>query len=307
MIKQLRYLFLFVVGVISAQESPKVTAKADTTKIRIGEQIHFEISVDNTEKGVIFDELKLDSLGKIEVVEDFDIDTLKNRLIKRYLLTSFDSGSYTIPSQEVRIWSQAQFTDPVKIDVSTVAIDTIAQPMFPIKGVQEEPFSFRDFLMEYLWWIIGGVLLLAAILYLIFRKKKTAEEIEVRIPPYELALRRLHELDHKQLWQKNKVKQYYSELSDIVRNFIERELSIPALESTTDELVGSIEDFKNSGSIKVSDEAVSKLERLLKESDLVKFAKYQPLSNEIELHRSDAEKVIEMLHPKEQNDDEIVG
>jgi len=306
MIKQLRYLFLLFVGVISAQESPKVSAKADTTKIRIGEQIQYEIAVDNVENGVTFDELRLDSLGKLEVVEAFDIDTVKNRLIKRYLLTSFDSGSYTIPNQEVRIWSQAYFTDPIKIDVSTVAIDTIAQPMFPIKSVRAEPFTLSD-LMAYIWWIIGGLVLLGLILYFLFRKKKTPEEIEARMPPYELALQRLHELDSKQLWQKNKIKQYYSELSDIVRNFIEREFKIPALESTTDELVESIVDFKETSTLQVSEEAVKKLNQLLKEADLVKFAKYKPLSNEIELHRSDAGKVIELLHPKEPKDDETVG
>ena len=66
-----------------AQNQPKVSAKADTTKIRIGEQIDYQIIVDNAETAVIFPNLQLDSLGKIEIVESLNIDTLKNRLIKK--------------------------------------------------------------------------------------------------------------------------------------------------------------------------------------------------------------------------------
>ncbi len=109
--KGIFYLLLFVNWVSFAQETPTVRIEADTTKIRIGEQIKFQITVDNADVGVAFGELQLDSLGKIEVVEAFDIDTLKNKLIKRYLLTSFDSGSYLIPKQGLGIWSQAYSSD----------------------------------------------------------------------------------------------------------------------------------------------------------------------------------------------------
>ncbi len=288
-----------------SQTEPKVSVKADTTKIRIGEQINYQIEVDNVDTGVTFPELQLDPGGKIEIVEDLNIDTLKNRLVRKYLLTSFDSGSYTIPQQKITVWSQEYLTDSVVVDVATVAVDTLKQNMFPIKAVQNEPYTFDDF-KSYLWWILGGLLLLALILYFVFRKKKTLEEIEAKIPPYDLALKRLKELDSKQLWQKNKVKQYYVELSDIVRSYIERELNIPALESTTNELMETITDFNSSSSLNIPDETIKKLQSLLKDADLVKFAKYVPLSNEIELHRNDAEKVIEVLHPKIETEDEVV-
>lgn len=284
---------------------PKVSVKADTTKIRIGEQINFQIEVDNIETGVVFPELQLDPTGKIEIVEDLNIDTLKNRLVRKYLLTSFDSGSYTIPQQRITVWSQEYLTDSVVIDVATVAVDTLKQNMFPIKAVQSEPYTFADF-KNYLWWILAGLLLLALILYFIFRKKETIEELEAKIPPYNLALKRLKELDNKQLWQKNKIKQYYVELTDIVRSYIERELNIPALESTTNELMETITDFNSSSALNIPDETIKKLQNLLKDADLVKFAKYVPLSNEIELHRNDAEKVIEVLHPKPEIEDEAV-
>ncbi|MGB5364189.1 MAG: hypothetical protein WBN17_12885 [Aureibaculum sp.] len=287
------------------QNQPKVSVKVDTTKIRIGEQINYEINVEDAETGVVFPELQLDSLGKIEIVESLNIDTLKNRLVKKYKLTSFDSGRYVIPKQPIYIWSQPYYIDSVLVDVATVAVDTTKQKMYPIKAIQSEPYTFDDF-KSYLWWILGILLLLAIILYFVLRKKKTIEEIIAKIPPYELALIRLKELDEKQLWQKNKIKQYYVELTDIVRSFIEKELNIPALESTTDELMETITDFNSSSKLNIPNETIEKLEKLLKEADLVKFAKYTPLINEIEVHRRDTGKIVEALHPKNEIEDEIV-
>ncbi len=304
--KYFLHIILLIGFFATAQKKPTVSAKVDTTNIRIGEQINYQITVDDAENGVIFPKLQLDSLGKIEIIESLNIDTLKNRLIKKYKLTSFDSGSYVIPKQAIFIWNQPYFTDSIRIDVATVAVDTLKQKMYPIKAILNEPYTFDDF-KSYLWWILGILLLIALILYFVLRKKETQEEIEAKIPPYDLALTRLKALDEKQLWQKNKIKKYYVELTDIVRSYIERELNIPALESTTDELMETIIDFNTSSSLNIPDETIKKLQKLLQEADLVKFAKYKPLVNEIELHRNDAGEIIEVLHPKiEIEEDETV-
>ena len=304
--KKYIFSFLFLIGFFGfSQNQPKVSAEADTTKIRIGEQINYQIIVDNAETAVIFPELQLDSLGKIEIVESLNIDTLKNRLVKKYKLTSFDSGRYVIPNQPIFIWNQPYYTDSIAIDVATVAVDTTKQKMYTIKAIKSEPYTFDDF-KSYLWWILGILLLLGAILYFVFRKKKTPEEIEAGIPPYELALKKLKELDDKQLWQKNKIKKYYVELTGIVRTYIERELNIPALESTTNELIETITDFNSSSSLNIPEKTIIKLRELLQEADLVKFAKYKPLVNEIELHRNDTGEIIDALHPKNEIEDEVV-
>jgi len=306
MMKNYLLYVLFLIGFFAvAQKIPRVSVKVDTTNIRIGEQINYQITVDDAETGVIFTKLQLDSLGKIEILESFNIDTLKNSLIKKYKLTSFDSGRYVIPKQPVYIWNQPYYTDSISIDVATVAVDTTKQKMYPIKAIQSEPYTFDDF-RSYLWWILGILLLIGSILYFVLRKKKTEEELIAKIPPYELALTRLKALDEKQLWQKNKIKKYYVELTDIIRSYIERELNIPALESTTNELMETMIDFNTSSSLNIPKEAIQKLKKLLQEADLVKFAKYKPLANEIELHRNDAEEIIEVLHPKIEIENEIV-
>ena len=108
------------------------------------------------------------------------------------------------------------------------------------------------------------------------------------------------------LWQNNKVKQYYSELTEIIRVYIERELKIPALEITSDELLAYIHDAKNAETILFSKETFDKLKALLQEADLVKFAKSKPLSHEIEANRKDAEVILEDLKSKPLPEEEPV-
>lgn len=297
------YLLLFFCGMLFAQ-NPVETA-VDTTKIRIGEQINYEISVDKAEN-VVFPKLLLDSLKRVEVVEEFKIDSTPTKYIKKYLLTSFDSGRYVIPRQQVLINNKKHLTDSLLIDVATVKVDTTKQKLFPIKAVKNQPIIFDDY-KNYVWIALGILaLILAIILYLIFRKKKEEIAIEKRIPPYQMAMQRLNTLDSKQLWQNNKVKEYYIELTDIVRTYIERELEIPALESTTDELMGTIKDFNAIDKLDLPKETVNNLQKLLQEADLVKFAKHKPVVDEIQGHRVDTEAIIKDLKPKLEEKDEVV-
>ena len=135
--KQIVYI-LFLIGFVGFSQENPVSIQIDTTLIRIGEQIQFKIVVDET-KNVVFPKLQLDSLGKVEVVEVKPTDTLKNSLEKQYLLTSFDSGVYVIPQQQVLINNKRFLTDSLMLNVATVKVDTTKQRMFPIKAIQREP------------------------------------------------------------------------------------------------------------------------------------------------------------------------
>ena len=272
----------------------QVTTKIDTTKIRIGEQFHYNIIVDGTED-ILFAKFRTDSLKKVEVIES-KVDSLKNSLVIKYALTCFDSGRWVLPPQKVIINKKAFLTDSVIIDVATVAVDTIKQPMYHIKDIKNEPYTFADY-KNYIWGLLALLLLIAVILYFVLRKKPSEEEIIAKIPPFDLAKQRLKDLDDKKLIKHNRIKPYYVELTDIVRTFIEREMNIPALESTTDELMEIITDFNESSKLNIPKETIIKLKQLLKEADLVKFAKSKPLLNEIELHRNYAEIIIDKFHP----------
>ena len=289
--KQFLLFFLFV----SALGFSQVKVEIDTSSIRIGEQFKYTISVDEVENVIIPKTLHLKGL---EIVDSLRIDTIKNRLIKKYILTGFDSGAFYIPQQQIFIKNQAFLTDSLLVNVATVAVDTTKVKKFPIKSIKGEPYVFDDY-KNYVYWIVGIILVIGTILYFALRRKedeeaKTSAPI---LPPYQEALLSLSLLDKKLLWQSNKVKEYYSELTGIIRHYIERELKVPAMERTTDGLIQNLTDFKDAETIITDKETLTKLKKLLQESDLVKFAKSKPLAEEIEGDRKTAEFIINNLQP----------
>jgi len=302
--KQIFYILLFISTIIFAQK-PMVKAEIDTTNIRIGEQFQLKISVDETQN-VIIPKIQLKGL---EVIDSTRIDTIKNSLIRRYILTGFDSGAFYIPQQQIFVKNQAFLTDSLLINIATIAIDTTKLKKFPIKSIKKEPYTFDDFRI-YIYLILAILAIIGFWIYwFVIKKRKETEDAPTyrTLPPFEEAILRLNELDEKLLWQNNKIKEYYSELTEIVRGYIERELKVPALENTTDEVLAMIKDFKNADSIETSKETIKKLKDLLQEADLVKFAKSKPLAIEIEDDRRDAEFIIGNLKPKQiiEKEDEL--
>lgn len=291
--------FLFLLLLASSfgyAQSAMVKATIDTTNIRIGEQFIYKISVDGTENVII---PKL-SLKGLEVVDSLKMDTIKNKLIKKYVLTGFDSGAFYIPQQQIFIRNQAYLTDSLLVNVATVPIDTTKIKKFPIKGIKGEPYRFDDF-KKYIYWLLGGLLLIGLLLYFfVFRKKKQEEikEIEPLIPPYEEAIEKLKSLDNKLLWQNNKIKQYYSELTDIVRNYLGRDIEIPTLELTSNEIVDLVINENRNKSLDLTKDSITNIDSLLKSADLVKFAKLKPLAQDIEFDRKKAEQIIKEVKPK---------
>ena len=293
--KQIFYILLFISSISFSQES-MVKLEIDTTYIRIGEQFQLKISVNETQN-VIIPKIELNGL---EVIDSTRVDTLKNSLIRRYILTGFDSGAFYIPQQQIFVKNQTFLTDSLLINVATIAIDTTKVKKFPIKTIKKEPFTFDDYKI-YLYILLAILAIIGFWIYwFVIKKRKTTEDAPTyrTLPPYEEALLKLNELDEKLLWQNNKIKEYYSELTEIIRGYIERELKVPALENTTDEVLEMIQDFKNSDTIETSKETIAKLKDLLREADLVKFAKSKPLAIEIEDDRRDAEHIIGNLKPK---------
>ena len=273
----------------------QVSVQTDTTKIRIGEQIQLKYIVAKQD-GVVFpNKLALDSLQKMEVVKSFNVDTIKNQLIKKYALTSFDSGQYKLPAQLINIQGKKHHTKPIIFDVSTVAVDTTKQKLYPIKAIQHQKLNIKDYARNY-WWLLLLLPIIGFVIWWFFmRKKPTEEERIAKIPPFEMAVQQLEQLDKKLLWQNNKTKQYYSELTDILRTYVEKEFKVPAMESTTGELISALKKFKNESGIDIPKKTILKLKDLLKEADLVKFAKSKPYAEEIQMHRNYADAILDGL------------
>ena len=300
--KKIIYILFFLVTFGFAQ-NPVVNSQVETSSIRIGEQFQFKISVNGTEN-VILPKMVLKGL---EIIDSAKVDTINNMLIQKYILTGFDSGAFYIPQQQVFVRNQAYFTDSLLINVATVEIDTTKIKKYPIKSIKSEPYVFDDFKM-YIYLLLAALAIIGFwIYYFVIRKRKVQEEkpLYKMLPPFEEAIYKLNELDSKLLWQNNHVKEYYSELTEIVQNYIEREMQVPALEKTTDEIIEMLRDFQNANTINTSKETIKKLKELLQEADLVKFAKSKPMSIEIEEDRKDAQEIISNLKPKPIKKDEL--
>jgi|TARA_B110000240_G_scaffold196817_1_gene250030 hypothetical protein len=296
-VRDFLFFFLFLLfSAVAFAQNPMVKTQIETSNIRIGEQFNLKISVNETEN-VILPKLELKGL---EVIDSAKIDTIRNMIIQKYIITGFDSGSFYIPQQQVFVKNQAYLTDSLLVNVATVAIDTAKIKKYPIKSIKKEPYVFDDFKI-YIYLLIAALIIIGFwIYYFVIRKRKIDEDEPTykALPPYEEAIYKLNELDEKLLWQNNKVKEYYSELTDIVRGYIERELKVPALEKTSDEIIDMLKDFHDASAITANKITIQKLKDLLREADLVKFAKSKPLAPEIEEDRKDAEEVLHNLKPK---------
>jgi Ca2+/Na+ antiporter len=288
------YLLLLLLSTAVFAQQKRVVTSIDTTKNKIGAEfkLTFKTSVDTLSK-VVFPKLK--SFGALEVVQSYPIDTVKNNdryeLIKKYGLTQFDSGKYVIPSVKILINGKTHLSDSLLVEVANVQVDTLKQKMYDIKDIVPVNNPIGN------WWkYLLAIILLAGIGVLVYwyikkHQKKKIEE-EVYKTPIERATSLLNTLEQKELWQKGEVKAYYSELTDIARNYIEEAIEIPAMESTTSELIVGLRAASLKKKMTVSQETIENLERVLKQADLVKFAKSKPLDYEITEDRNKIQKAI---------------
>jgi hypothetical protein len=291
--KQLYLLLLLLSTAVFAQQKQVVTS-IDTIKNKIGAEFKLSIktTVDTSSK-VIFPKLK--NFGALEVIQSYPIDTVKMdgryELIKKYGLTQFDSGRYVVPSIKIFIDSKPFMTDSLLVEVANVQVDTLKQKMFDIKDIASADNPIGD------WWkyllIFALIIGIGAFIYWFIKKRQEKKlQEEIYKTPIEKATSLLDTLEKKELWQKGEVKAYYSELTDIARNYIEEAIEIPAMESTTSELIQELRAASVKKKMTLSQEIIENLERVLKQADLVKFAKSKPLDFEITEDRNKIQKAI---------------
>jgi len=191
-------------------------------------------------------------------------------------VAAFDTGYIQLPPLSLTFrqgtTQDTVFSNDLAVEVAGITMDSTG--LAPIKTIILEPLKFRDFLP----YLIGLGIGLLIIGFIFFRKKKPALEpvvIEVPIPADEQALSDLEKLRGKKLWQQGKIKEYQSELTHIIRAYIEDRFEIPALESTTTEIL------KFSSIKELGKQVNEDLSQILNIADLIKFAKAQP---DVDIH-----------------------
>lgn len=283
---------------VSAQQ---VTTRIDTTRNTIGAPFHLTITAKaDTMAKVVFPHGR--SFGPMEVIRNYKTDTVRKggdyELIRKYGLTQFDSGRFTIPPLRLVINGKPFYSDSVRLEVSGVKVDTLQQKMYDIKPILEAKSDWSLF-----WKIVIGILAVLALVgfglgvyYFLKHRQKKKDEKATYASPIEKATAMLQQLDKKALWQRGEIKDFYSELTDIARTYIEEEIEVPAMESTTSEVIDGLRMAAARKNMKLTPETLENLEKVLRQADLVKFAKNKPLEFEIEDDKKRIEKTIVQIH-----------
>ncbi len=277
----------------ASAQSVEVSAKVQDNHVAVGKPFSLDLTM-KVPYGyyVEWNEFATDTLSEqIDILKRGDLvrtaDADSNTIVQQQLtLMTFDTGYVQVPSVGLTYAKSVEdqlrlkaFTDPVQLYVTTITVDT-TQTFRPLMPPIEQPISMK----EVFPWILGVLLLVLVGLVVWFfwkRRKPRVDENGVpvkgpSIPPYNKAIGDLESLKQQKLWQVGKVKEYYSGLSDIAREYIEGQFNVNAVEMTTDDILEEVEELD------FDREIFGKLKDTMELSDLVKFAKYttSPLEND---------------------------
>jgi len=290
------HLMTLILGNVTSSRAQNFSAQAytDTNQILIGDHVTLTLILNSQlTNQVLWPEIGDTISAEVEVLYRTDPDTLRRRgdgtleIERVYTITSFDSGFFVIPPfrfVDAGDSSSMAETEAILIEVRTMELDT-AQAFKDIKNPYSVPYTWDEFIPEMI--VIAGILVFLLLAYLFYRywnnrpKKEIVEEVFVG-DPYEIAMEGLQLLDEKKLWQQDKIKEYYTELTGIIRTYIENRYAIIAMEMTTDEIMESLTYTQAASADR------EKLGQLLLMADMVKFAKSNPLASEHQMNMSRA-------------------
>jgi hypothetical protein len=289
---------LFVLGLINsghgframAQEFA-VSATPDSTLMVIGGQMNLTLEVAQPNNiNVVFPQFPDTITKNIEVVESTGPDTTvidQHRIAVTQVLriTSFDSGLHYIPPMEFELAS-ADLQSRKRTKSIGIMVVNPFENVDPQKGITDikvpidTPFKFSE-LYRFLPWILGALavaLLIGAGIWFYIKKRNPLKALIREKPkesPHVIALRKLDHIKKEKLWQKGQVKQFYSDISEILRHYIEDRYGVPAPEQITSEIMAALRNIDLP-----DDKVASRARQILDLADLVKFAKFEPLPDE---------------------------
>ena len=287
-------IFLFIsILTSSIGQNVNVTSAFDSSEIYVGDQIKYTITIEQPANLKLTIPLFKDTLCKnIEILSGPRVDTssVQNgriKIIYKYLITSYDSGLYQITPvfAETKDASGMKrfYSDYTRLEVLRVKIapaDSTAK-IFDIIGPYKAPVTMGEVLPYLLIAVLLGIATWLTFRY-IRKHRKAKAGIETFIPAdpaHVIAFRELEKLRNEELWQKGETKKYYTKLTEILRQYLENRFRVYSLELTTAETLEVLvkTGFKKDGSY-------NNLKSVLTGADLVKFAKYNPVPSENEIH-----------------------
>lgn len=287
---------------LAQSHEPEVTSYVEPDTVQIGDLFTYTIEVKRDMAQVsefpIYNTTQQSEKGaNVELVEAFEVDTLSREgrrlhLRKRYLMQVFDEGIINMGRGSVlyadkNVLDTLYGGDSVYLTILPIEIDSVAAAngLRDIKPQKDMPFKFGE-ISGYVTWSVAIIALLALAVFIVIkvlahygRNLGDLFKPAPPLPPHVVAIRALEALHHRKLWQNEKYKLYYSELTDILRTYIAGRYGIGAMEMTSDEI---LEAMRTLSEQELPRKASMDLTRILREADLVKFAKAEPSAEENE-------------------------
>ena len=294
--------------------APKISGTVEPDSIGIGDRFLYTIEVErDLMQEVYFPDFK-QSVEHYEMIEDRPVDTLsregrKLKLRKSYLMAAFQEGIHNVLPEvmylDKNIIDTLRGDDTLRLMVTTFEIDSTSHTIFDIKPQRTLKFKFGE-ISGYVTWTIIAIIIVV-LLFLIAKRilahyGKSFSDIfkpAPPLPPHEIALRDLKKLHSERLWQEGNHKLYYSGLTDILRAYIAGQFGVGALEMTSDEIIEAMRG------VEIPQKQKMDLTELLRDADLVKFAKAMPEAEANEAAYTMALNFVEQTMPQpEEEDDE---
>lgn len=304
-LKQILLSVFLLLGVASlSAQNIEYGVGLDTNYMLIGDQQHLTFKV-KSEPGIriVFPQLQDTVVQGVEIISGPVRDSVKEKdgrwlFEEKYVITAFDTGVYMIPPMPITVegeeYNNVLRTDPVAFVVNTYEVDA-EKGNYDIVMPYAAPWTFAEILPYLLWTLLGvAIILLGWWLWQRHKKNKplfAAKKEE--IPPYVKAIRSLDEIKGNKLWQAGNEKEYYTRLTDTVRQYLDDQFAIPAMEQTTGETMRSLD-----GCREVEAKEREKVADMLTTADYVKFAKFTPLQDENARYLDSAYDFVNQTHQR---------
>lgn len=299
------FILLFSMVQIALAQQFTVSSQLDSASIQIGEQARLRLSVAQPTNLQVSIPILSDTITKgIEIVEMVKADTIslsdsRIQVNYDYLITSFDSGFYFIPSYTYAAAGDTLQTAPLGLSVTTVTVNPETDDVKAIKPIMDAPFYWSE-LFTWVGYFLLAFLVVSLIIFVLLKyvlKKKVPfidETPQPVIPPHIVALEKLEEIKVQKIWQCGDIKVFYTQVTDVLRVYLEGRFGINAMELTSDEIMALVKKEPGLNEVRAA------LKDLLTLADLVKFAKMVPLENENERSLLTAFDVVDKTKPVEE-------
>lgn len=290
-----------------------ISATLDSTTLFLGDQVNLNlqatVSPDETVQMPVYGETLI---PYVEIVDRTGIDTTRLndgrlQLHQRLTLTSFKDSLFYIPPIAFATGGDTAYSDPLSLNVVQPFEVDSALSITPLKDIYSAP----------IWWwgILRWVLLAMAVGltgmglvyawkrwgYLLQNKPQPAMEPVVPLrPAEEVALEKLDSIRATKIWQQGREKDYHTELTDVIREYIGRRFEVQSTEKTSDETLRAMKAILQQADQR---DLYTQLAQMLQLADLVKFAKWKTTPDENERSLNQAYTFVNETTPKQLNID----